>query len=101
MPRLRKVSRRDPGWTRRRAEKRFVYLDGSGADVLCTTFRSHLQLAGMPYPRALRTAFSVLTLGSSGWAARRTGRSDNSHYLATFEKEHVTIESGAVIFDAR
>ena len=30
MPRLRRVSPRDPGWTRRRAGKGFVYLDESG-----------------------------------------------------------------------
>jgi hypothetical protein len=30
VPRLRKVSPRDPGWTRRRAGRGFVYLDESG-----------------------------------------------------------------------
>src|SRR4029450_4400037 len=30
VPRLRRVSPRDPGWTRRRAGKGFVYLDESG-----------------------------------------------------------------------
>ena len=33
MPRLRKVSPRSPGWTRRRAGKGFVYLDEHGARV--------------------------------------------------------------------
>ena len=31
MPRLRRVSPRDPGWTRRRAGKGFIYLDDSGS----------------------------------------------------------------------
>ena len=31
VPRLRRVSPRDPGWTRRRAGKGFVYLDESGS----------------------------------------------------------------------
>jgi DNA topoisomerase IB len=33
MPRLRTVSPRDPGWTRRRAGSGFVYLDGEGSRV--------------------------------------------------------------------
>ena len=40
MPRLRRTSPDDPGWTRRRAGKGFVYLDESGERLRTTRTRS-------------------------------------------------------------
>ncbi len=168
MPRLRRVSPRDPGWTRRRAGKGFVYLDESGNRLpedqaqrckllvippaweqvwICPIPNGHLQavgtddagrrqylyheqwrvqrdrlkhdrvleiaarlpaarravarhleLEGMPYERALGTAFRLLDLGFFRIGGEAYAE-NNSYGLATIQKEHVTIEDGAVIFN--
>ena len=169
MPRLKKVSPRDPGWTRRRAGKGFVYLDESGnrltpeASQRCKllvippaweqvwicpvpnghlqavgtddagrrqylyheqwrlkrdrlkydkvlelaarlpsarrTVESHLQLPGMPYQRALGTAFRLLDLGFFRIGGEAYAETNNSYGLATIHKEHVSIAAGSVIFN--
>ena len=169
MPRLRKVSPRDPGWTRRRAGKGFVYLDESGNRLtpeerqrcqllvippaweqvwICPVPNGHLQavgtddagrrqylyheqwrvkrdrlkydrvlevaarlpaarravardlqLAGMPYQRALGTAFRLLDLGFFRIGGEAYAEANNSYGLATIHKEHVSIEAGSVIFN--
>jgi DNA topoisomerase I len=169
VPRLRKVSPREPGWTRRRAGKGFVYLDESGSRLtaeqrqrckllvippaweqvwICPvpnghlqavgtddagrrqylyheqwrvkrdrlkydrvlelaarlpaargSVQTHLKLAGMPYQRALGTAFRLLDLGFFRIGGEAYAEANNSYGLATIQKEHVTIESGAVIFN--
>ena len=169
MPRLRRVSPRDPGWTRRRAGKGFVYLDESGnrltteASQRCKllvippaweqvwicpvpnghlqavgtddagrrqyiyheqwrvrrdrlkydkvlelaarlpsarrTVETHLQLAGMPYQRALGTAFRLLDLGFFRIGGEGYAEVNNSYGLATIHKEHVSIADGSVIFN--
>jgi DNA topoisomerase I len=169
VPRLRKVSPRDPGWTRRRAGKGFVYLDefGSRLDAeqiqrckllvippaweqlwICPVPNGHLQavgtddagrrqylyheqwrrqrdrlkydtvleiatrlptarqtvaqdlqLPGMPYERALGTAFRLLDLGFFRIGGESYVESNNSYGLATIKKEHVSIDHGSVIFN--
>ena len=169
MPRLRKVSPRDPGWTRRRAGKGFVYLDELGnrlaaEDIqrckllvippawehvwICPAPNGHLQavgiddagrrqylyheqwrlqrdrlkydtvlqiaarlpsarrdvakdlqLEGMPYERALGTAFRLLDLGFFRIGGEAYAESNNSYGLATIKKEHVSIDNGSVIFN--
>jgi len=169
VPRLRKVSPRDPGWTRRRAGKGFVYLDELGnrlaaEDIqrckllvippaweqvwICPAPNGHLQavgiddagrrqylyheqwrlqrdrlkydtvlqiaarlpsarrdvakdlqLEGMPYERALGTAFRLLDLGFFRIGGEAYAESNNSYGLATIKKEHVSIDNGSVIFN--
>ena len=169
MPRLRTVSPKDPGWTRRRAGKGFVYLDqfgqrltppeaerckllvippawrevwicpapnghlqAVGTDdagrrqylyheqwrrlrdkskhdrVLTVAARlpgarevvaEHLQLDGMPYERALGTAFRLLDLGFFRIGGEAYAEANNSFGLATIRKRHVSIEGNSVVFD--
>ena len=169
VPRLRRVSPRDPGWTRRRAGKGFVYLDESGNRLetaqiqrckllvippaweqvwICPVPNGHLQavgtddagrrqylyheqwrlkrdrlkhdrvlevaarlpearravagdlqLEGMPYERALGTAFRLLDLGFFRIGGEAYAEANNSYGLATIQKEHVSIENGSVIFN--
>jgi DNA topoisomerase I len=169
VPRLRRVSPRDPGWTRRRAGKGFVYLDESGNRLgaeqiqhckllvippaweqvwICPVPHGHLQavgtddagrrqylyheqwrlkrdqlkhdrvlqvaarlpaarqavaqdlqLQGMPYERALGTAFRLLDLGFFRIGGEAYAETNNSYGLATIHKEHVSIEDGSVIFN--
>ncbi len=169
MPRLRTVSPKDPGWTRRRTGRGFVYLDELGqrlaaADserckllvippawqevwicpapnghmqavgtddagrrqylyheqwrlkrdkskhdrVLTVAARlpqarrkvaAHLGLAGMPYERALATAFRLLDLGFFRIGGEAYAEANNSYGLATIQKQHVTIEDSTVVFD--
>jgi DNA topoisomerase-1 len=169
VPRLRRVSPRDPGWTRRRAGKGFVYLDEFGNRLatedrqrckllvippaweqvwICPIPNGHLQavgtdnagrrqylyheqwrllrdrvkhdrvlevaaqlpaarravardlqLRGMPYERALGTAFRLLDLGFFRIGGEAYAESNNSYGLATIHKEHVSIEDGSVIFN--
>jgi len=169
VPRLRKVSPRDPGWTRRRAGKGFVYLDELGNRLaaehiqrckllvippawehvwICPAPNGHLQavgiddagrrqylyheqwrlqrdrlkydtvlqiaarlpsarrdvakdlqLEGMPYERALGTAFRLLDLGFFRIGGEAYTESNNSYGLATIKKEHVSIDNGSVIFN--
>jgi DNA topoisomerase I len=169
VPRLRRVSPRDPGWTRRRAGKGFVYLDESGNRLdseqiqrckllvippaweqvwICPVPNGHLQavgiddagrrqylyheqwrlkrdrlkhdkvlevaarlpgarravaqdlqLEGMPYERALGTAFRLLDLGFFRIGGEAYAEANNSYGLATIHKEHVSIENGSVIFN--
>jgi DNA topoisomerase I len=169
VPRLRRVSPRDPGWTRRRAGKGFVYLDESGNRLdseqiqrckllvippaweqvwICPVPNGHLQavgtddagrrqylyheqwrlkrdqlkhdrvlqvaarlpaarqavaqdlqLEGMPYERALGTAFRLLDLGFFRIGGEAYAETNNSYGLATIHKEHVSIENGSVIFN--
>jgi DNA topoisomerase I len=169
VPRLRRVSPGDPGWTRRRAGKGFVYLDESGGRLpseqiqrckllvippaweqvwICPVptghiqavgtddagrrqylyheqwrlqrdrlkhdkvlevaarlpaarraVAQHLQVEGMPYERALGTAFRLLDLGFFRIGGEAYVEANNSFGLATIQKEHVTIENSAVIFN--
>jgi DNA topoisomerase IB len=169
VPRLRRVSPRDPGWTRRRAGKGFVYLDESGSRLdseqtqrckllvippaweqvwICPVPNGHLQavgiddagrrqylyheqwrlnrdrlkhdrvlevaarlpearrtvaqdlqLEGMPYERALGTAFRLLDLGFFRIGGEAYAEANNSYGLATIHKVHVSIENGSVIFN--
>ncbi len=169
MPRLRTVSPKDPGWTRRRAGRGFVYLDQLGQRLaaeeserckllvippaweqvwICPAPNGHLQavgtddagrrqylyheqwrinrdkskhdrvltvaerlplarrrvakdlrLDGMPYERALATAFRLLDLGFFRIGGEAYAEANNSYGLATVRKEHVTMEGGSVIFD--
>ena len=169
VPRLRRVSPRDPGWTRRRAGKGFVYLDESGNRLtpeesqrcqllvippaweqvwICPapnghlqavgtddagrrqylyheqwrvkrdrlkydrvleiaarlpaarrTVARHLELEGMPYQRALGTAFRLLDLGFFRIGGEAYAETNSSYGLATIHQEHVSIEAGSVIFN--
>ncbi len=169
MPRLRTVSAQDPGWTRRRAGKGFVYLDELGERLaaehvercrllmippaweqvwICPAPNGHLQavgtddagrrqylyhqawrrkrdelkhdrvltvagrlpaarrrvardlgLEGMPYERALGTAFRLLDLGFFRIGGEAYAETNESYGLATILKEHVTVDGNQVIFD--
>jgi len=169
VPRLRTVSPRDPGWTRRRAGKGFIYLDQEGhrlseADAerckllvippawqqvwICPVPNGHIQavgtddagrrqylyheqwrrkrdqskhdrvlevaaklplarrrvarhlrLPGMPYERALGTAFRLLDLGFFRIGGEAYAESNQSYGLATIQKEHVSLEGSSVVFD--
>ena len=169
MPRLRTVSPKDPGWTRRRAGKGFIYLDGEGGRLpedqiercrllvippaweqvwICPAPNGHIQavgtddagrrqyiyheywrlkrdkskhdrvlqvasrlprarrkvdrdldLPGMPYERALGTAFRLLDLGFFRIGGEAYAEANNSYGLATIRKEHVSIEGKTVVFD--
>ena len=169
MVRLRTVSPSEPGWTRRRAGKGFVYLDQLGVRLppedrercvrlvippaweevwICRRPNGHLQavgtdaagrrqylyhpewrrkrdeskhdrvlevagrlprarrrvavhlqLDGMPYERALATAFRLLDLGFFRIGGEAYAEANHSYGLATIRKEHVTVESRTVVFD--
>ncbi|HEY5787026.1 MAG TPA: DNA topoisomerase IB [Microlunatus sp.] len=169
MVRLRTVSPSDPGWTRRRAGKGFVYLDPLGVRLppedrercqrlvippaweevwICQRPNGHLQavgtddagrrqylyhpewrrkrdeskhdrvlqvaarlprarrrvavhlqLDGMPYERALATAFRLLDLGFFRIGGETYAEANHSYGLATIRKEHVTLENREVVFD--
>jgi DNA topoisomerase IB len=59
----------------------------------------HLQVEGMPYERALGTAFRLLDLGFFRIGGEAYAEANNSFGLATIHKEHVSIEAGSVIFN--
>jgi DNA topoisomerase I len=169
VPRLRTVSPKDPGWTRRRAGKGFVYLDQQGVRLdpeaierckllvippaweqvwICPVPNGHLQavgtddagrrqylyheqwrrkrdkskhdrvltvaarlpdarkavaedlrLEGMPYERALATAFRLLDLGFFRIGGEAYAEANNSYGLATIQKQHISIEGSTVVFD--
>jgi DNA topoisomerase IB len=169
VPRLRTVSPKDPGWTRRRAGKGFVYLDQHGQRLgpeeaerckalvippawqqvwICPAPNGHIQavgtddagrrqylyheqwrlkrdkskhdrvlevaaklplarrrvakhlrLEGMPYERALGTAFRLLDLGFFRIGGEAYAEANQSYGLATIQKEHVTLEGRSVVFD--
>jgi DNA topoisomerase-1 len=169
VPRLRTVSPRDPGWTRRRAGKGFLYLDQHGQKLgpeeverckslvippawhdvwICPLPNGHIQavgtddagrrqylyheqwrlkrdkskhdrvlevaaklplarrrvakhlrLEGMPYERALGTAFRLLDLGFFRIGGEAYAEANQSYGLATIQKEHVTLEGRSVVFD--
>jgi DNA topoisomerase IB len=163
------VSPKDPGWTRRRAGKGFIYLDQTGARLpaeaaerckllvippawkqvwICPVPNGHLQavgtddagrrqylyheqwrikrdkskhdrvltvaarlpdarkavaedlrLEGMPFERALATAFRLLDLGFFRIGGEAYAEANNSYGLATIQKQHVSIEGSTVVFD--
>jgi DNA topoisomerase-1 len=169
VPRLRTVSPRDPGWTRRRAGKGFIYLDRDGQRLseedaerckllvippawqqvwICPVPNGHIQavgtddagrrqylyheewrrkrdqskhdrvlevaaklplarrrvakhlrLPGMPYERALGTAFRMLDLGFFRVGGEAYAEANQSYGLATIHKEHVSLEGRSVVFD--
>lgn len=169
MVRLRTVSPKDRGWTRRRAGRGFAYLDATGLrlgpedrercqrlvippaweEVWICPFPNghlqavgtddagrrqylyhpewrrkrdeskhdrvlqvaarlprarkrvalHLQLDGMPYERALATAFRLLDLGFFRIGGEAYAEAHQSYGLATIRKEHVTLEDRTVVFD--
>ena len=57
------------------------------------------ELDGMPYERALATAFRLLDLGFFRIGGEAYAEENNSYGLATIRKEHVSIEGGTVVFD--
>jgi DNA topoisomerase-1 len=59
----------------------------------------HLRLEGMPYQRALATAFRLLDLGFFRIGGEAYAEANNTFGLATIQKRHVTIVDGNVIFD--
>ena len=59
----------------------------------------HLQLEGMPYERALGTAFRLLDLGFFRIGGEAYAEANNSYGLATIRKEHVTVDRREVVFD--
>ena len=59
----------------------------------------HLQLDGMPYERALATAFRLLDLGFFRIGGETYAEANHSYGLATIRKEHVTVEHRTVVFD--
>lgn len=169
MPRLRTVSPSDPGWTRRRHGRGFVYLDSGGARLADTdvercralvippawrevwicpherghiqavgtddagrrqylyhpqwrqqrdrekhdrvltvasrlprarrTVAEHLALEGMPYQRALATAFRLLDLGFFRVGGETYAEQNGSFGLATIGKRHVSVDGDLVVFD--
>ena len=169
MPRLRTVSPRDPGWTRRRVGKGFIYLDQRGNRLdpdaterckllvippawkqvwICPVPNGHLQAVGtddagrrqylyhpqwrikrdkskhdrvltvaarlpaareavaedlrregMPFERALATAFRLLDLGFFRIGGEAYAETNNSYGLATIQKQHVSIQGTTVVFD--
>ena len=169
MVRLRTVSAKDRGWTRRRSGRGFVYLDATGVRldpddrqrclrlvippaweevwicpypnghlqavgtddagrrqylyhpewrrkrdeskhdrVLQVASRLprarkrvalHLQLEGMPYERALATAFRLLDLGFFRIGGEAYAEANQSYGLATIRKEHVSLDHRTVVFD--
>jgi DNA topoisomerase-1 len=169
VPRLRTVSPQDPGWTRRRAGRGFIYLDEDGHRLsgeaaerckllvippaweqvwICPAPNGHLQAVGtddagrrqylyheqwrikrdkskhdrvltvaarlpkarrtvakdlqrdgMPYERALGTAFRLLDLGFFRIGGEAYAEANNSFGLATVRKEDVTLEGNSVVFD--
>jgi DNA topoisomerase-1 len=169
VPRLRTVSPKDPGWTRRRVGKGFIYLDQRGERLepesvdrckllvippawkqvwICPVPNGHLQavgtddagrrqylyhpqwrinrdkskhdrvltvaarlpearesvagdlkLDGMPYERALATAFRLLDLGFFRIGGEAYAEANNSYGLATIQKQHVSIQGTTVVFD--
>jgi DNA topoisomerase I len=60
---------------------------------------THLQLPGMPYQRAVGTAFRLLDLGFFRIGGEAYAETNNSYGLATIHKEHVSIAAGSVIFN--
>ena len=54
---------------------------------------------GMPYERALATAFRLLDLGFFRIGGEVYAETNNSFGLATIRKEHVSIEGSRVVFD--
>ncbi|MET1006092.1 MAG: DNA topoisomerase IB [Propionibacteriaceae bacterium] len=59
----------------------------------------HLQLEGMPYERALATAFRLLDLGFFRIGGETYAEANNTFGLATIQKQHVTLADHQVIFD--
>ena len=59
----------------------------------------HLRLPGMPYERALGTAFRLLDLGFFRIGGETYAESNQSYGLATIQKQHVTLEGRSVVFD--
>ena len=59
----------------------------------------HLRLEGMPYERALGTAFRLLDLGFFRIGGEAYAESNQSYGLATIQKEHVVLEGRSVVFD--
>jgi DNA topoisomerase IB len=59
----------------------------------------HLQLEGMPYERALATAFRLLDLGFFRIGGEEYAEANQSYGLATIRKEDVSLQNRQVIFD--
>src|SRR5918994_1402132 len=114
VPRLRTVSPKAPGGTRRRAGKGFVYLDQAGARLaeaevercrllvippaweqvwICPRPNGHLQAVGTD------AAFRLLDLGFFRIGGEAYAEQNNSYGLATIQKQHVSIEGDNVVFD--
>ena len=59
----------------------------------------HLRLDGMPYERALATAFRLLDLGFFRIGGEAYAEANNTFGLATIQKQHVVLERNDVVFD--
>jgi DNA topoisomerase I len=59
----------------------------------------HLSVEGMPYERALATAFRLLDLGFFRIGGEAYAEANNSFGLATIQRQHVSIQNGTVVFD--
>ncbi len=60
--------------------------------------REHLALPGMPYERALATAFRLLDLGFFRVGGETYTEQNGSYGLATIRREHVRVRGGTVVF---
>lgn len=60
---------------------------------------THLKLVGMPYERAMGTAFRLLDLGFFRIGGETYAEANNTFGLATIQKQHVTLEKNTVVFD--
>ncbi len=63
------------------------------------TVAQHLRLPGMPYERALATAFRLLDLGFFRIGGETYAEANNTFGLATIQKQHVSLENNNVVFD--
>lgn len=59
---------------------------------------AHLKLEGMPYERALATAFRLLDLGFFRIGGETYAEANNTYGLATIQRQHVTLEKNTIVF---
>jgi DNA topoisomerase I len=60
---------------------------------------AHLRKKGMPYERAMGTAFRLLDLGFFRIGGEAYAEENHSYGLATIRREHVSFEGAQVVFD--
>src|SRR3954454_12528206 len=88
-----------PDWRRKRDESKHDRVLEVAARLPRARRRVavHLQLEGMPYERALATAFRLLDLGFFRIGGEAYAEANHSYGLATIRKEHVTVENREVV----